>query len=184
MAHPPRRPRSLRSLPAVVATAAAVALAPSAPAIAGMHDGPPVETVTWKGEGRTLTPVDTVAVAGASFNRFLARTFAELDGSLDGEVVCAAVSTITVKRWRSDGYASLATTGPCAGPAQRAIAVREDRRWSMPASLTGRTPECTALSSFSVPPAMHRRGCTVPNGTRVAYRDWYWNKVDDRGNPR
>ena len=184
MAHPPRRLSPRRRLAVAIATAAAVSTVPIAPAVAAMQVGPPVDTRTWKGDGRTLIAGDTVKVAGKSFNRFLARTFADLDSAPIGEVTCTAVGTVVLKRWRSDGYAAMTTRSACAGTATRVIAVRQDGRWSIPQALEGRTPGCADLSSYSVPPRLRRSSCAVPSGTVVTYRDWYWNKVDDRGNPR
>ncbi|QWC86255.1 hypothetical protein KLP28_06030 [Nocardioidaceae bacterium] len=186
MAQKPRRPRPSRLRSGVTAIAVAAGLlASAAPASAGMYDGPPVDTRTWKGEGRTLHTGDAVKVAGKPFNRFLTRTLAALDGD---DPACAGSGTVVLKKWRSDGYAWLPNVGsfaPCPGGGYYAVAVRTDGRWSIPRELGGQELlQCTDLSSYSVPPAIYRQDCFVPTGKAVAYRDWYWNKVDDRGNRR
>ena len=186
MAIPPRRQTSLLRLAAVAATTAGLALAPLAPAAAGMYDGPPVETRTWKGYGRTLHAGDHVKVAGKPFNRFLTRTLTALDGD---DPACAGSGTIILKRWRSDGYAdltSVAAYNPCPDGGYYGVAVRQDGGWSIPRELGGQEAlQCADLSSYSVPPAIYRADCYVPRSPKlVSYRDWYWNKVDDKGNPR
>ena len=144
-----------------------------------------VTTKTWRAEGRTLQPGDRVKVAGRPFNRFVARELAPKVG--DG-IGCDVIGSITIKKWRSDGYAWLPQVrsgGDCGGSAF-GVAVREDGRWSIPAELGGQAPlECMDLSSYSVPPAIYRGQCSVPRGGRlVGYRDWFWIKVDDRGRAR
>ena len=185
MAQKPRRPLTPRLVAGLAATAALIGGLTAPPAAAVMHGGVDVRTHTWKGEGRALHDGDRVRVAGKPFNNFLERRLDRLDGP---DPSCDGSGTIVLKRLRSDGYAWLPQVGsgePCSSGSSFAVAVRQDGRWSTPRALRGQVaPRCTALSSYSVPPRIFRGRCAVPDGTRVAYRDWYWNKVDDQGNPR
>ena len=147
-------------------TAAVVALlvlALAAPAFAS------VRVVTYSGYGKTVNASTTSRLTGTgdAFRGWARRLLLDVERHTGSE--CTSRPTLTVKTWRSDGYAWAPNVWTCPGGYAQ-LAVRRDGHWFGPRELgTQDGLSCRDLSFYRVPSALVPR-CYTSTGRDVAYR--------------
>lgn len=138
-----------------------------------------VRTVTFRGGGRRVFLPSLgrdLRRTSASFRRFVGAEIKRYVRNSGGPRSCRGAVYVQVKRWRSDGFASIpavsAQRTDCAAGGYAAIFVKRGKRWSSPSVLGGHeAPYCTDLLAFRVPRSIAERRCYDETGTALRTYD-------------
>ncbi len=165
-----RLPRILLNLAVLVATVLALTSVPS--------DAARVQVVVYPDAGRTVRSGETSRLTGTplGFRRFVQRQLNLLWQATGSEAGCRDAGYVTIKRWRSDGFASAPAVGlgqPCPGGGGHQIYVRRNGAWQAPWALGGQDLlYCSDLRSFAVPWSIAGRSCYSDLGVLRRYRSY------------
>ncbi|WP_159083867.1 hypothetical protein [Nocardioides terrigena] len=118
-----------------------------------------VREVVYRGDGREvhLSTVDKkLGATSAAFRRFVNDELTRAWRQLGGSVECKQAPTLTVKKWRADGFATIPNIGirisDCGGGGYHALYVKTAKGWSAPRVLGAQEPYfCTDLLGYRIP---------------------------------
>lgn len=160
---------------ATAGTVVAAGLVPVADASAPVAERAAVRTVTYAGHGRTvhLGSVGRLTGTSSAFRTFVKRELTRLWREVGGTSACKSAPYVTVKRWRSDGFAEISGIGngsPCPNGGYHAIWVVRNGVWRAPYVLGGQEALwCSDLRAYRVPNAISGGSCYNDLGTYRSY---------------
>ena len=158
--------------------AVAEASPPVSPTVTARVERVAVRTVTYAGSGRKvhLGTVGNLTGTSRSFRVFVNRQLTQLWRSVGGTAACKRAPYVTVKRWRSDGFAQISgvgTASPCPSGGHHAIWLVRGGVWRAPYLLGGHEALwCTDLRAYGVPTAVSGGSCYGDLGGYRSYANF------------
>lgn len=148
----------------------------SSPAATAMDDaGHRTREVVYGGQGRSvhLSTVDRqLGATSAAFRQFVTAELKRMWRQIGGSAECKQAPTVTVKKWRADGFATIPSVHSrlpeCGGGGHRALYLKSTTGWTSPRLLAGQEAFfCTDLLAYRVPRGYSFGGCYPDTGNDI-----------------